>query len=102
MLTFEYIVRILLLQEYYVPGTLVETSFLIERYKGTYHTTELREILAKLVTTHCPRNIADTNYVFRETIRNHGKSLGSIRLYRSLYIQQMYRMILHQFVQVNV
>lgn len=41
MLTIEYAVHILLLQEYYVPGTLVETSFLIEPYKGSYHTTEL-------------------------------------------------------------
>lgn len=90
----------LLLQERYVSVAFMETSLLIERYKGIYHATELGEVQGKLVTTYCPRNVDDVNGV-SETIDNHGKRIKDC-LYRSLYIQQMYCVILHQFVQINV
>lgn len=76
----------LLLQERYVSVAFMETSLLIERYKGIYHATELGEVQGKLVTTYCPRNVDDVNGV-SETIDNHGKRIKDC-LYRSLYIQQ--------------
>lgn len=101
MFLLEHVLQLLLLQERYVSAALMETSFLIEHYKGIYHATKLREVQGELVTTHCPRNVDDINYVSPEPIGNHGKRIKD-GLYRSLYIQQMYCVILHQFVQINV